>query len=95
MLGKQVFRNRILASPQQYPGLTADKTPTRYAMASYEIKARGGYASVCIADCMADSSDARGIHTLLLHVRILPNWRLRCSEEHLHRHAGSIGLLTI
>ena len=54
-LGKTIFRNRIFSSPQDYPGLTADNFLTRDAIAFYEQKAKGGFASVCIGDCMVDS----------------------------------------
>ena len=54
-IGKTVFRNRIFASPQDYPGLTADNFLTRDAVAFYEQKARGGHASVCVGDFMVDS----------------------------------------
>ncbi len=54
-LGKTVFRNRIFASPQDYPGLTAENALSSEATAFYELKARGGFASVCIGDCIVDS----------------------------------------
>jgi 2,4-dienoyl-CoA reductase-like NADH-dependent reductase (Old Yellow Enzyme family)/thioredoxin reductase len=54
-LGRQHFRNRIFASPQDFPGLTSDRFLTKEATAFYEIKAQGGYASVCVGDFMVDS----------------------------------------
>jgi 2,4-dienoyl-CoA reductase-like NADH-dependent reductase (Old Yellow Enzyme family)/thioredoxin reductase len=54
-LGKTLFKNRIFASPQDNPSLTADRFLTRDAMAFYETKAMGGFASVCVGDVMVDS----------------------------------------
>ncbi len=54
-LGNVLFRNRLFASPQDYPGLTADNFLSPEATAFYETKAQGGYASVCIGDCIVDS----------------------------------------
>ena len=55
VLGKQFFKHRIFASPQDNPQLDADKFLTRDAMAFYERKAMGGFASVCVGDFMVDS----------------------------------------
>ena len=52
VLGKQFFKHRIFASPQDNPQLDADKFLTRDAMAFYERKAMGGFASVCVGDFM-------------------------------------------
>ncbi|NLA86150.1 MAG: 2-enoate reductase, partial [Clostridiales bacterium] len=54
-LGRQLFRNRIFASPQDFPGLTADGFLTKDGTAFYERKAMGGFASVCVGDFMTDS----------------------------------------
>ncbi len=54
-LGRQFFKNRIFASPQDYPGLTAERFLTRSATAFYETKAEGGFASVCVGDFIVDS----------------------------------------
>jgi 2,4-dienoyl-CoA reductase-like NADH-dependent reductase (Old Yellow Enzyme family)/thioredoxin reductase len=54
-LGRQLFKNRIFASPQDFPGLTADRFLTKDGTAFYETKARGGFASVCVGDFMVDS----------------------------------------
>ena len=53
-LGNVLFRNRLFASPQDYPGLTSDNFLTPEATAFYELKAQGGFASVCIGDCVVD-----------------------------------------
>ncbi|MDR3278571.1 MAG: FAD-dependent oxidoreductase, partial [Oscillospiraceae bacterium] len=54
-LGRTLFRNRIFSSPQDTYRLTADKILTDNATAFYELKARGGFASVCLGDFMVDS----------------------------------------
>jgi 2,4-dienoyl-CoA reductase-like NADH-dependent reductase (Old Yellow Enzyme family)/thioredoxin reductase len=54
-LGRQLFRNRIFASPQDFPGLTSDRFLTKDGTAFYERKAMGGFASVCVGDFMVDS----------------------------------------
>ena len=54
-LGKTLFKHRIFASPQDNPQLDADHFLTRDAMAFYERKAMGGFASVCVGDVMVDS----------------------------------------
>ena len=54
-LGRQQFRNRIFASPQDFPGLTTDRFLTKDGTAFYERKAIGGFASVCVGDFMVDS----------------------------------------
>ena len=55
VLGKTLFQHRIFASPQDNPQLDADRFLTRDAMAFYERKAQGGFASVCVGDFMVDS----------------------------------------
>ncbi|UWG96192.1 NAD(P)/FAD-dependent oxidoreductase [Dehalobacter sp. DCM] len=58
-LGKTVFRNRIFASPQDYPGLTDNRFLTEEAAYFYERKALGGFASVCVGDMMVDAAYGR------------------------------------
>ncbi|SDD54938.1 NADH oxidase [Sporomusa acidovorans DSM 3132] len=58
-LGKVLFRNRIFASPQDYPGLTDDRFLTEEATYFYERKAVGGFASVCVGDMMVDYKTGR------------------------------------
>jgi len=58
-LGKMLFRNRIFASPQDYPGLTGDRFLTEEAAYFYERKAQGGFASVCVGDMMIDGDFGR------------------------------------
>ncbi len=54
-----LFKNRISASPQGYYNIGPDLFPTDDMVGFYEIKARGGFASVCIGDCMVDWQDGR------------------------------------
>lgn len=58
-LGKALFRNRIFASPQDYPGLTSNRFLTEEAAYFYERKAMGGFASVCVGDMMIDADTGR------------------------------------
>jgi len=58
-LGKVLFRNRIFASPQDYPGLTSKRFLTEEAAYFYERKALGGFASVCVGDMMVDPDSGR------------------------------------
>ena len=54
-LAKKTFKHRIFASPQDTPELTYDGMLTTEASYFYENKARGGFASVCVGDCIVDS----------------------------------------
>lgn len=54
-LGRQVFRNRIFASPISGRSLDSLDRPTAECVAFYEEKARGGAASVCLGECAVDS----------------------------------------
>ena len=54
-LGKTLFRNRIFASPQDIYRLTGENFLDDNATAFYEIKALGGFASVCVGDVMVDT----------------------------------------
>ncbi|MDW8803122.1 FAD-dependent oxidoreductase [Clostridium sp. A1-XYC3] len=58
-LGKTLFRNRIFASPQDYPGLTSNRFLTEEAAYFYERKAVGGFASVCVGDMIIDAKVGR------------------------------------
>ncbi|MDR1572703.1 MAG: FAD-dependent oxidoreductase, partial [Clostridiales Family XIII bacterium] len=50
-----LFRNRIFSSPQDTYRLTSENFLDDDATAFYEIKALGGFASVCLGDFMVDS----------------------------------------
>jgi 2,4-dienoyl-CoA reductase-like NADH-dependent reductase (Old Yellow Enzyme family)/thioredoxin reductase len=54
-IGDAVFRNRIFASPEGYYNVGADNLPSFEEVAFFERKALGGYASVCVGDCIVDS----------------------------------------
>ncbi len=54
-----LFRNRLLASPQGYYNIGPDRFPNDDMTGFYETKAKGGFASVCIGDCMVDWKDGR------------------------------------
>ena len=51
-----VFRNRIFAAPQGFYKTGPDNFPNADAAAYWEIKARGGFASICVGDCIVDSA---------------------------------------
>ena len=59
-LGKTTFRHRIFASPQDHPDLTANLQLTSEARAFYEVKAMGGFASVCVGNDGRHPSRRRG-----------------------------------
>jgi len=54
-LGKVLFRNRVFSSPQDIYRLTSENFLDDNATAFYEVKAMGGFASVCIGDLMVDT----------------------------------------
>ena len=47
-----VFRNRIFASPEGYYNTGLDRMPTPQGAAFFGRKALGGFASVCVGDCI-------------------------------------------
>ncbi|MGI6217268.1 MAG: FAD-dependent oxidoreductase [Coriobacteriales bacterium] len=57
--GKNYYKNRIFASPQDYPGLTSNRFLTEEAAYFYERKAMGGFASVTVGDMMTDPDHGR------------------------------------
>ena len=59
VLGDQVFRNRIFASPTGHQDLTLEGFTTPASWAYYERKARGGAASVTVGECVV-SEAAKG-----------------------------------
>ncbi len=54
-IGNTVFRNRIFASPNGYTNPDERNFPNEEMIAFYELKAKGGFASVTIGDCLVDS----------------------------------------
>ena len=55
-LGKTLFKNRIFASPISERALDSKNRPTADCIAFYEQKAMGGAASICVGDCVVDST---------------------------------------
>lgn len=58
-IGNTLFKNRIFAAPQDYPGLTCDRFLTEEAAYFYERKAIGGFSSVCVGDMIVDGDSGR------------------------------------
>ena len=59
-LARKLYKNRIFASPQDYPGLTSgERFLTEEAAYFYERKAQGGFASVTVGDFMVDPDHGR------------------------------------
>ncbi|MBQ3400705.1 MAG: FAD-dependent oxidoreductase [Lachnospiraceae bacterium] len=54
------FRNRIFSAPQGFYNDGPDRIHSEAAVAFYERKALGGYASVCVGDCMV-SKDGKNL----------------------------------
>ncbi|NLO48656.1 MAG: FAD-dependent oxidoreductase [Clostridiales bacterium] len=60
-----LFRNRLFASPQGFYNTGPDLFPNDDMTAFYEIKAKGGFASVCVGDCMIDWRNGRRFDWLI------------------------------
>jgi 2,4-dienoyl-CoA reductase-like NADH-dependent reductase (Old Yellow Enzyme family)/thioredoxin reductase len=58
-IGGTLFRNRLFSSPQGFYNLATDLCPGDDMVAFFEAKARGGFASVCVGDCMVDFTRGR------------------------------------
>ena len=50
-----VFKNRMFSAPQGFYYTGPDSYPNADAAAYFEVKARGGFASICVGDCIVDS----------------------------------------
>ncbi len=59
------FRNRIFAAPQGNYNVCTDRLPTAESIAFYERKAQGGFASVCVGDCVIDITTGANLPFLL------------------------------
>lgn len=59
------FRNRIFSAPQGNYNVCADRHPTAESIAFYERKAMGGFASVCVGDCVVDITTGANLPFLL------------------------------
>ena len=78
-LGNTLFRNRIFASPQGFYNIGPDCLPNPEAAAYYERKAIGGFASICVGDCIVDRSGAAitafcSISRIPIPSRAFPPW---------------------
>ena len=54
-IGSVVFRNRIFSSAQGFYNVAKDNLPNRDEAAFFGRKAQGGFAAVCVGDCIVDS----------------------------------------
>ena len=54
-----LFRNRLSSSPQGFYNIGPDLFPNDDMVAFFETKARGGFASVCVGDCIVDWKNGR------------------------------------
>ncbi len=54
-----LFRNRLFSSPQGFYNIGPDLFPNSDMIGFFETKARGGYASVCVGDCIVDWKNGR------------------------------------
>lgn len=54
-----LLRNRMTSSPQGFYNIGPDLFPNDDMVAFYEIKARGGFASVCVGDLIVDWKNGR------------------------------------
>ncbi|MCL1896145.1 MAG: NAD(P)/FAD-dependent oxidoreductase [Clostridiales bacterium] len=54
-LGSVYFKNRLFAAPAGHHGMAPGCFPDPSNAGHYEVKARGGVASVCVGDCVVHS----------------------------------------
>ncbi len=54
-----LFRNRLFSSPQGFYNIGPDLFPNDDMVAFFETKAQGGFASVCVGDCIVDWKNGR------------------------------------
>jgi 2,4-dienoyl-CoA reductase-like NADH-dependent reductase (Old Yellow Enzyme family)/NADPH-dependent 2,4-dienoyl-CoA reductase/sulfur reductase-like enzyme len=66
-LGKTYFKNRVWASPAGHHELTPDCFPDAELVGYYEMRAKGGVASVCVGDLIVDSATGQS-HVKQLHI---------------------------
>jgi 2,4-dienoyl-CoA reductase-like NADH-dependent reductase (Old Yellow Enzyme family)/thioredoxin reductase len=60
-----LFRNRLFSSPQGFYNIGPDLFPNDDMVSYFETKARGGFASVCVGDCIVDWKNGRHYDWLL------------------------------
>jgi 2,4-dienoyl-CoA reductase-like NADH-dependent reductase (Old Yellow Enzyme family)/thioredoxin reductase len=64
-IGGALLRNRLSSSPQGYYNVAPDLFPNDDMVGFYETKARGGFATVCVGDCIVDWRQGRHYDWLL------------------------------
>jgi 2,4-dienoyl-CoA reductase-like NADH-dependent reductase (Old Yellow Enzyme family)/thioredoxin reductase len=64
-IGGTLFRNRLSSSPQGYYNVAPDLFPNDDMVGFYETKAMGGFATVCVGDCIVDWKRGRHYDWLL------------------------------
>ncbi|MBR2832518.1 MAG: FAD-dependent oxidoreductase [Oscillospiraceae bacterium] len=55
------FRNRLFSAPQGFYNDDPKRYPSEAQVAFYERKAMGGYASVCVGDCIVDVKTGKNL----------------------------------
>jgi 2,4-dienoyl-CoA reductase-like NADH-dependent reductase (Old Yellow Enzyme family)/thioredoxin reductase len=89
VLGDQVFRNRIFASPTGHQDLTLEGFTTPASWAYYERKARGGAASVTVGECVV-SEAAKGADWHIVMDNRLAYHSLRSLTDAVKRHGAVV-----
>ncbi len=89
VLGDQVFRNRIFASPTGHQDLTLEGFTTPASWAYYERKARGGAASVTVGECVV-SEAAKGADWHIVMDNRLAYHSLRSLTDAVTRHGAVV-----
>ena len=59
------FRNRIFSAPQGNYNVGPDRLPGEESIAFYERKAMGGFASVCVGDCVVETATGANLPWLI------------------------------
>jgi 2,4-dienoyl-CoA reductase-like NADH-dependent reductase (Old Yellow Enzyme family)/thioredoxin reductase len=89
ILGDQVFRNRIFASPTGHQDLTLEGFTTPASWAYYERKARGGAASVAVGECVV-SEAAKGADWHIVMDNRLAYHSLRSLTDAVTKHGAVV-----
>ncbi|MDR3294549.1 MAG: NADH:flavin oxidoreductase, partial [Clostridiales Family XIII bacterium] len=66
-IGGTFFRNRIFASPTGHHEMSPDCFPDTEVVSYYELKAKGGAASVGVGDCIVHTQTGQS-HTKQIHI---------------------------
>jgi 2,4-dienoyl-CoA reductase-like NADH-dependent reductase (Old Yellow Enzyme family)/thioredoxin reductase len=89
VIGKQIFRNRIFASPTGHQDLTLEGFTTPASWAYYERKARGGAASVTVGECVV-SEAAKGADWHIVMDNRLAFHSLNSLADAVKRHGAVV-----